>query len=97
MKEPIIVADSGDILIFESLTKAERFLEPHIIDDAKQRIYDSEGRLLKFTTEKGIRAERAILHSVEEKPSHALELRSALVLFFTARRQSRLAIESFTQ
>lgn len=47
MKRPIIIYDNGDLLIFESIEKAESYLEPIDIDIYTG--YDSQGHLLSLT------------------------------------------------
>lgn len=53
IKEPIFVYEPADLLVFETIWKAERYVEPC---DAKDSFYfDAEGQILKVSIEKDIR------------------------------------------
>lgn len=79
MKEPIIVYENGSVDIFESVEKAELYIEPIDVKNNESVFYDSEGRLLKASVQEdqnGI--ERTV---IEEDESHIIqtsELKSIL-------------------
>lgn len=75
VKPPIIVIESGDADIFETLEEAVRYLEPYDVD--KFVGYDSEGRLLRFIAT----SPRITIESAEEPPRHAEDARKALIKF----------------
>lgn len=77
MKPPIIIYDNGDLLIFESIEKAESYLEP--IDIDIYTAYDCEGHLL-FLIEQG---ERVTIRLAETEPNHVNELRHVLIDFLS--------------
>lgn len=80
IKVPIFLDESGDVLVFESVQYAERYIEP--IDVIKNRCigYDSEGRLLHFTvTDK----KQVSIRSDESEPKHLADLQRMLVRFLT--------------
>jgi hypothetical protein len=83
IKLPIIIDEFGDVLVFESVEKAESFLEPIDVINDDVIAYDGEGRLLTFSIETGIWFDRVVLHSAEKEPNHAPELRHALVRFLS--------------
>ena len=47
MRTPIILDDSGDVQVFQTLEEAEAYLEPPDVNCPKTRIFDCEGLLLK--------------------------------------------------
>jgi hypothetical protein len=90
MKAPIVVYDSGDILMFESVEAAELSLEAIDVENDEYVAYDSEGRLLKLGVERikrgsGIFAvwlDKVVISCIETEPNHADDLRRILVDFF---------------
>lgn len=87
MKAPIIVDDEGDVLVFDSVKKAERYLEPIDFRHGGSPIYDSEGRLLKVTIRTHRFVERVFLSEDDHTPEHRERLRRVLMAFL--RRVSR--------
>lgn len=89
MKPPIIICDSGDVLIFDSLKKAEVYLEPIDIVDRVLPAYDSEGKELivgvtdQETARKGVYSpgSRVILTESKNGQFRKDELRSVLTDF----------------
>jgi hypothetical protein len=78
MEVPIVVLESGDVLFFRSLSRAEQYLEPIDVRNDEYIAYDSEGRLLRLIPhDHTVRVELA-----EEESTHANELKDALVNFF---------------
>jgi hypothetical protein len=81
MTPPIFVVDSGDVLIFESVEKAERYLEPIDFKQGGCPIYDSEGCLIQAIITKNKYVERIHLKAVDSEPPHLNELRESLIEF----------------
>jgi hypothetical protein len=77
MKPPIIIYDNGDLLIFESIDKAESYLEPIDIDIYTG--YDCEGHLLSLTEQ----GDRVTIRLAETEPNHFNELRHVLIEFLS--------------
>lgn len=72
---PVIVSDSGDVNVFETIDDAEKYLEPY--DVGSLTAYDSEGRLLRL-----IATSPRITIEVEEwSPSHQEDVRRLLLDF----------------
>lgn len=88
---PIIVDEHGDMSFFESVEHAERKLEAIDVRNEEYVAYDSEGRLLRVTIERGeapiffgldkTTVDYVVIESAEDEPSHAPQLRAALVDF----------------
>ena len=77
IENPIIVYDQGDVLVFESISLAERYLE---IYDLNEYVgYDSEGRLLHLTTYDNL----VKIELAELEPNHISELQMILIKFFS--------------
>jgi hypothetical protein len=72
IKTPILSFDGYDVMVFETVEAAERFVEPPDVDDGVT--YDAEGRLLAFETD----GRRTSLHERESEPTHERELRDAI-------------------
>jgi hypothetical protein len=79
MKPPIIVDNFGDTMIFESVEKAEKYIEPMDVINEEYVAYDSEGRLLQLIAELPL---HVVLLAAESEPYHAHELRRLLADFF---------------
>ncbi len=81
MEPPIIVDNKGDVSIFDSVEKAERYLEPIDIRNDEYVIYDREGRLLRGAIVKHFLAERVKLEPASEPGSAMSRLHDVLVDF----------------
>ena len=85
IKVPIFFDESGDVLVFESIRYAERYIEPIDVANNEYVGYDSEGRLLQLAvTNKG----QILIEDAESEPKHADELRRILVRFLTRLSES---------
>jgi hypothetical protein len=78
MIAPIIIYNFGDVLIFETVEKAERYIEPIDIDNNEYIAYDSEGRLLRLIVRS---RNRVHIEATEAEPNHADEVRKILIDF----------------
>ena len=78
MKVPIIVSNFGDVLIFDSIEKAERYIEPIDVDNNEYIAYDSEGHLLHLVN---LPRYQVAIEPAETEPNHANELREILMDF----------------
>lgn len=81
MQPPIVVDNKGDVSVFDSVEKAERYLEPIDIRNNEYVIYDGEGRLLRGVIVKHLLAERVKLEPISEPGAPASRLRDVLVDF----------------
>ena len=92
IKPPIIVDESGDTCVFESLFYAERYLEPIDVEDNVYVAFDSVGRLLRLLpTTPNITIEAA-----EEVPNHAERVRELLIKFLENCRSTEPNLTSLT-
>jgi hypothetical protein len=78
MRPPIFVWEPNDLMAFDSVEAAERFVEPFDADEGE--VYDSDGRRLRFEVLGG----DVFLVADEERASHQGDLRQALLQAFTA-------------
>jgi hypothetical protein len=76
---PIVVADD-DVDIFQTVSEAERHLEPVDVRKGKIRIYDREGRPIRALIRKRLLAEVVELEETSDAP-RADELRQVLLRF----------------
>jgi hypothetical protein len=83
MQPPIIVDYKGDVLCFDSVDNAERYLEPTDIRNNECVIYDRAGRVLKANIVKRFLAERVKLEPASESGAGLARLREVLVSFLT--------------
>ena len=88
MKPPIIIDDHGDISVFESVERAERYLEPDDAETDPINIFDADGRLLVQRVIKKRRPwlghVRVVeLQSSEGEPQHQRQLRNTLIKFLS--------------
>ena len=78
IKEPIFAYDPADLLVFETVWKAERYIEPIDADDSIY--FDDEGQILKASVEndnKGI--ERTIIRETNAPQYNKVKLRQIIV------------------
>lgn len=95
MRPPIIVDDNGDMVIFESLDEAQKYIEPTDVDSGDCLAFDSEGRLLRAeVVTRALILRRVRLQPAEQEPTHAGLLRSRLVEFFERLGHSRAELET---
>ena len=80
IQAPIIVDDHGDVLVFESVAIAERYLEPVDVENEEYVAFDSEGRKLDLIVE-GL---RVAVREGEGQPSQRVRLEESLRSFFEA-------------
>ncbi len=85
IRPPIIVDESGDVIVFASVEHAERYLEPIDVEENRCVAYDSEGRLLKLRPTEP----RITIESAEAVPSHSREVRDILIEFLEYLGHSR--------
>lgn len=89
---PIILSDSGDLLIFESIDEALRYIEPIDVKNNVYRGFDSQGRLLRLAT---VYPYKTISISLaEEYPHHKDDLVQELKYFLSFMGVSREWIEN---
>jgi hypothetical protein len=81
MEPPIIANNKGDVLIFDSVEKAERYLEPIDIRNDEDVIYDREGRLLRGAIVGHFLGEHVRLEPASEAGSAVRPLHDVLVDF----------------
>jgi len=94
MKAPIFYDDAGDLLIFNSVSYAESYVEAIDVKSERDKIYDSEGRKLNaiVKTKKKpmffglfhIEYEYVEFKDAEAVPTHATALENRLIIFFNA-------------
>jgi hypothetical protein len=102
MTPPIIVDAVEDVLVFDSVEKAELYLEPFDVKNEPIRVFDGEGRLLRavIVETKGpicTKVERVRFDSVDVEPKHQSELWTLLIEYLSrAERRSREQFESQT-
>jgi len=72
---PIVVTESGDADVFESVEAAERYLEPYDVNDLLA--YDSTGRLLRLLPT----TPRITIEAAELVPTHEQNALEVLLKF----------------
>jgi len=77
IKPPIIVEESGDTEVFESIEYAERYLEPIDVEEERYVAFDSTGRLLRLTAT----PQSVTIEAAEEVPNHGEVVRELLIRF----------------
>jgi hypothetical protein len=80
MEAPIIIDNFGDLLIFESVEKAERYLEPVDVENGEYQAFDRTGRRVRLSTD-GLRVR---VGPVEEGAPQVEHLRQVLQRFLSA-------------
>ena len=84
MKLPIIADNFGDVLVFESVEKAETYMEPVDIRNGEYVIYDAEGYLLKPSIVKVSKwRERVVLSRDKDNQHDGLRLKNTLIQFLS--------------
>lgn len=78
VKTPIFLDNFGDVLVFDSIRSAERYIEPIDVANNEYVGYDGEGRLLQLAV---IKKRQVSIESAESEPKHSDELRRTLVRF----------------
>jgi hypothetical protein len=96
MKTPIIVDNRGDVLVFESITDMERYIEPVDVENQEYKFFDGIGRLLTVEIQKGQCREKVKIMEAEDKPIHQSELQSILIKFLKAVSDAPTDFDSFT-
>ncbi len=81
MKTPIIVDNFGELLIFDTVDRAERALEPIDVLEGEYIVYDSEGRLLRALAPNDY--DRISIKEAENTPQRQKQLRNALIAFLS--------------
>jgi len=85
---PIFVTAEDALLIFSSAEDARTHVNWPYVEAGLYRAYDSDGRLIEFKVDRlpvkrrfflGTRVDRRVILSVEDEPTHAYELRAALI------------------
>lgn len=91
MRPPIIVVEHSDVTIFESVEKAQNWLEPIDVKNGEYVAYDRDGRLLRLAVKpierQSFFGKKKSIEGVEISEAgdgidHAPELRKALIDFF---------------
>jgi hypothetical protein len=83
MKLPIIVDNKGDVLIFDSVRQAERYLEPVDVRGGEYVVYDAQGRVLEPEIYRHLLAERVQLQTESESDEGKEQLRETLIRFLS--------------
>lgn len=88
MEPPIIVYEPGDVMIFQSVEDAERYLESPDVLENRYVAYDSEGTFLKLEAPQSraiaflgtsvVPVEKVTISSGEPQPSHLEDLKQIL-------------------
>lgn len=76
---PIIVDESGDIDVFETIEGAEMYLEAVDVKNQRFVAYDSEGRLLRLLPT----MPKVTIEAAEGAPTHSEDARQVLIKFLT--------------
>lgn len=94
MKEPVIVAENGDVDIFESVEKAESYIEPIDVKTGDNVFFDSEGKILQASIVKDSRGiERIVITDADEENYDRQKLRNILIDFLGYLNYSRQELE----
>ena len=90
MQPPIMVIEHGNIDIFDSISKAEKYLEPIDARNEEYEVYDKDGHLLKLDVEEmekvsffgKLKVEGVKIYNEDDGEDHTYELRKALIDLF---------------
>ena len=92
IKPPIIVDESGDTIVFDSIEAAAIYLEPIDVEDNIFVAFDSAGRLLRLLPT----TPQITIEAAEEVPNHAERLRELLIKFLKDCRSTEPNLSSLT-
>jgi hypothetical protein len=81
VRPPIVADNKGDVLVFDSVDKAERYLEPIDIRNGEYVIYDRDGRRINGTVIEDGSVERVKLEPMSEPGNGRGELYRVLTEF----------------
>lgn len=97
MKPPIIADNYGDVLVFESLAKAESYLEPIDIRNGEYTVFDSEGRLLKQSVIRDLKGREKVAIILEQDGRRESEkLKTILIQFLSQVLESSQPLEALS-
>lgn len=93
--EPIFAYDPADLLVFETVRKAERYIEP--IDAKDNKYFDADGQILTVLIEKDFKGiERTIIKESDAPQYDKTELRRIILDTLEYVNYSRQEIENKT-
>lgn len=96
MNKPIIYyeTEDGSIIIFESVEKAERYIEPIDLKIGDSVFFDSEGRILEaYVVEDSRGIEKTVITDSNEENFDKTKLRQILIDFLEYLNYSSLELE----
>jgi hypothetical protein len=97
LKPPIIVDNYGDMMVFESLTKAESYLEPIDIRNGEYIVFDSGGHILKQSVIKDFKGrERVALTLEQDYKWEGDKLKTVLIRFLSQVLKSNQSLETLS-
>ena len=82
MKPPIIINENGDLLFFETVQDAERYVEAIDVLNNEYVAYDSIGHLLELSVQLKKEYDVVAISCIEQEPRHVYELQHILSDFF---------------
>jgi hypothetical protein len=79
MRPPIFYWEPNEMIVYDSVESATSSTEPYDVDEGT--VYDADGRLLAFETDRPGRVweKRVVLRECESEPTHEPELRVAIM------------------
>jgi len=94
----------GDVLVFSSVSSAERYLDPERFRENEYEIYDSEGRALGISIDNQrtrflfipINREHVVLKALDKDPQHEARLRELLTEFLKLVLESKQSWEDWS-
>jgi hypothetical protein len=90
---PVVVV-CDDVLVFEDVKVAERYLEPSALEEPL-RIFDRNGRLLRASVERGFLGNEVVrIIEDPEASTYANELREALLRLLRAAEPDAISAHS---
>lgn len=81
---PLFIHEGGDLMIFETIDDAVRYIEPVDVIEGVYVGYDSQGMLLKFKAQSQRYDQPIEIVSAETEPTHQEELRDVLITYLRA-------------
>jgi len=95
MKPPIIADNRGDVLVFETVEKAERYLEPIDVKNNEYEIYDAGGWRLTASVIRDSRGRERVRLSLNQPPIQDQDkLRTILLEYLSAVMNPKEAIDN---
>jgi hypothetical protein len=96
MKTPIIVDNRGDVLVFETISDMESYIEVIDVKNNEYKFFDGTGGLLTVGIQNDHSREKVKIVNSEDLPTHQSEVRSILINLFKTVSDTSIDFDSYT-